>query len=243
MVYWVFFALGVYLVNKSTSKKNNWSNFKKWVVNILVGIISGFVGILLCFSTLNISSQPAQKAYENPIINSTPIAVKITPTKSILQNTPSSTPSGRWVCVSSNVLNIRTEPSLDASISGSLTRDKCTEFSEISDNGQWLHIKEGWIFRAYTHPWVAETVSPFGGYAATQYAQFETPITGCPDGCAVKQTECDIKGNVSFNSGEKIYHVPGQEYYDETVINPGYGEKWFCTEQEAIDAGWRRSER
>jgi hypothetical protein len=24
---------------------------------------------------------------------------------------------------------------------------------------------------------------------------------------------CDIKGHISFNTGEKIYHVPGQEYY------------------------------
>ena len=48
-----------------------------------------------------------------------------------------------------------------------------------------------------------------------------------------------IKGNVSFNSGERIYHVPGQEYYGETVINPDYGERWFCSEEEAMDAGWR----
>lgn len=52
---------------------------------------------------------------------------------------------------------------------------------------------------------------------------------------------CDIKGNVSFNTGERIYHVPGQAYYDETVINEDYGERWFCTEDEAIEAGWRKS--
>jgi hypothetical protein len=50
-----------------------------------------------------------------------------------------------------------------------------------------------------------------------------------------------IKGNVSYNSGEKIYHVPGQEYYSDTVINTQYGERWFCTEQEARAAGWRKS--
>lgn len=29
---------------------------------------------------------------------------------------------------------------------------------------------------------------------------------------------CDIKGNISINSGERIYHVPGQEFYNETMI-------------------------
>lgn len=55
-------------------------------------------------------------------------------------------------------------------------------------------------------------------------------------------TECNIKGNISF-SGERIYHVPGGEYYDKTVIRPEYGERWFCSEAEARAAGWRKSKR
>lgn len=52
---------------------------------------------------------------------------------------------------------------------------------------------------------------------------------------------CTIKGNVSINTGERIYHVPGQRYYDETNILHRYGERWFCSEAEARAAGWRRS--
>lgn len=52
---------------------------------------------------------------------------------------------------------------------------------------------------------------------------------------------CLIKGNISFETGEKIYHLPGQKYYDETTIDPNYGERWFCTEAEAQAAGWRKS--
>lgn len=52
---------------------------------------------------------------------------------------------------------------------------------------------------------------------------------------------CDIKGNVSVNTGERIYHVPGQEFYDATVIRTEYGERWFCSETEARAAGWRRA--
>ncbi len=54
---------------------------------------------------------------------------------------------------------------------------------------------------------------------------------------------CPIKGNISINTGERIYHVPGQEYYDETIISPQYGERWFCSEAEARAAGWRKARR
>lgn len=53
-------------------------------------------------------------------------------------------------------------------------------------------------------------------------------------------TQPVIKGNIS-NSGEKIYHVPGQSSYDATGITESKGERWFCTEQEALGAGWRKS--
>ncbi|TBY57028.1 succinoglycan biosynthesis protein exoi [Rhizobium leguminosarum bv. viciae] len=54
---------------------------------------------------------------------------------------------------------------------------------------------------------------------------------------------CNIKGNISINSGERIYHVPGQKIYAATRIRLEYGERWFCTEQEARDAGWRPANR
>ena len=53
-------------------------------------------------------------------------------------------------------------------------------------------------------------------------------------------TNCLIKGNIN-SKGEKIYHVPGQKYYNATKIDTRYGEKWFCSEEEARAAGWRKS--
>jgi len=53
-------------------------------------------------------------------------------------------------------------------------------------------------------------------------------------------SDCLIKGNIS-SSGEKIYHMPGQRYYDKTVIDENKGERWFCSEDEAVSAGWRKS--
>jgi hypothetical protein len=53
---------------------------------------------------------------------------------------------------------------------------------------------------------------------------------------------CNIKGNISL-SGERIYHVPGQEYYPATRIDWLRGERWFCSEAAARKAGWRRARR
>lgn len=55
-------------------------------------------------------------------------------------------------------------------------------------------------------------------------------------------TNCVIKGNISAD-GEKIYHMPGQRYYDKTQIDATKGERWFCSESEARAAGWRKSQR
>jgi len=57
-----------------------------------------------------------------------------------------------------------------------------------------------------------------------------------------KEGGCVIKGNIS-SKGERIYHVPGGEFYERTQISTGTGERWFCSEAEAQAAGWRRSKR
>lgn len=66
--------------------------------------------------------------------------------------------------------------------------------------------------------------------------------SSCPSGCTQSKPGCVIKGNISFDTGEKIYHLPGMEYYSSTIIDPSYGERWFCTEVEAINNSWRKAE-
>jgi len=51
-----------------------------------------------------------------------------------------------------------------------------------------------------------------------------------PDGCP-------IKGNISRNG--KIYHPPWSPWYTRTRVSLSKGERWFCDEAEAINAGWR----
>jgi hypothetical protein len=61
-----------------------------------------------------------------------------------------------------------------------------------------------------------------------------TPSEGISKNCK----DPKIKGNLTTYNGEKIYHVPGGQFYDRTDA-----EEMFCTEQEAQDAGYRKSER
>jgi len=51
-----------------------------------------------------------------------------------------------------------------------------------------------------------------------------------PSGCA-------IKGNVTANG--HIYHMPWSPWYDKVKIDVMRGERWFCSEAEALAAGWR----
>ncbi len=54
---------------------------------------------------------------------------------------------------------------------------------------------------------------------------------------------CNIKGNISISTGKRFYHVPGMRDYDITRIELDKGERWFCTEADALAAGWQRAPR
>lgn len=66
------------------------------------------------------------------------------------------------------------------------------------------------------------------------------PTQQTPSSPSSNEDECVIKGNISSKQ-EKIYHVPGCGSYNQTKINEAAGERWFCSEQEAVDAGWRKA--
>jgi endonuclease YncB( thermonuclease family) len=78
--------------------------------------------------------------------------------------------------------------------------------------GIWQAPTEtAWVYR--THKWDTETV-------------------------ASPQANCPIKGNIN-RKHEKIYHAPWSKDYGKTRIDTSKGERWFCTEAEAVAAGWR----
>lgn len=52
---------------------------------------------------------------------------------------------------------------------------------------------------------------------------------------------CIIKGNISDKGFGKTYLILGCDNYDRTKIDSSRGEAYFCTEAEAIQAGFRKA--
>jgi len=109
-------------------------------------------------------------------------------------------------------------------------------------------IKQGYAFE-YTYLLPYRYQSEFKN--AQKYAQANQVGLWANGICGIKNTEaviststdakCSIKGNINSKK-EKIYHTLNCPYYKQTVIDETAGEKWFCTEANAIEAGWRKAE-
>jgi len=57
-----------------------------------------------------------------------------------------------------------------------------------------------------------------------------------------ENSKCKIKGNLSEKDpDQKFYLKPSCAYYDSVVVEKYLGEQWFCSEQEAIQAGFAKS--
>lgn len=116
-------------------------------------------------------------------------------------------------------------------------------------------VRDGWAvaFVEYATDYVAEEAQAKRDRRGIWAGRFVVPAAyrrgepsqsehGSSSPRAAQAQECSIKGNIS-KSGERIYHVPGGQFYDRTKIDKGAGEQWFCSEEEAVAAGWRRSMR
>lgn len=49
---------------------------------------------------------------------------------------------------------------------------------------------------------------------------------------------CVIKGNIDKNSDARTYYLPTCAQYAFTIVEKDLGESWFCTEKEALAAGF-----
>ena len=99
------------------------------------------------------------------------------------------------------------------------------------------------VFRRYSDRFIEEEDAARAAGIGLWQTDFEPPweyrakrwdvaAQKAPDGCP-------IKGNIN-RDGERIYHTPwGSQWYDRTRISTAQGERWFCSEREALDAGWR----
>jgi cold shock CspA family protein len=85
-----------------------------------------------------------------------------------------------------------------------------------------------------------ESASPPAPIASTPIATPKPEATSVPVASAAG-SGCMVKGNISFDDGLKLYHVPGMRDYEITIINESKGERWFCSEADAIANGWLRA--
>jgi endonuclease YncB( thermonuclease family) len=120
------------------------------------------------------------------------------------------------------------------------------EISICSLNGKELNhhlVRQGlaWAFRKYSNDYIEEeeqAKSEGVGIWRTQSnpawayreEKWQIAIQSRPDGCP-------IKGDISEQG--HIYHVPWSPWYSEIEISEAEKELWFCTEAEAIQAGFR----
>lgn len=78
------------------------------------------------------------------------------------------------------------------------------------------------------------------GGSKSQGSSADIPKPSKKADVASAENGCSIKGNIS-GKGERIYHVPGGRYYDAVKIEQFKGEKFFCSEKEAEQDGFRKS--
>lgn len=105
-------------------------------------------------------------------------------------------------------------------------------------------VRLGWAvaFRRYSRDYLDEELEAAKANRGIWRGGFQRPGVWRDrhrprDVRAARRPGCLIKGNIS--SRGRIYHVPSARSYSKTRINTSRGERWFCSEAEAIAAGWR----
>ena len=108
-------------------------------------------------------------------------------------------------------------------------------------NAQMVRQGWAWAFVKYSTSYVKEEAAakaeglgiwqgpsqPAWEFRAGRWATAEPQA---PQGCA-------IKGNVTRTG--RIYHMPWSPWYAQIRMEGDKGKRWFCTEAEALAAGWR----
>lgn len=124
-----------------------------------------------------------------------------------------------------------------------------------SANGRELNaelVRRGWAwaFVRYSRAYVdvearakSDRVGVWQGHAQPPWEHRASRASGQsvqpqhPPTAAVAGEDCTIKGNVTASG--HIYHTPSSRWYDAIRMDAGKGKRWFCSEPEAVAAGWR----
>ena len=112
------------------------------------------------------------------------------------------------------------------------------------DVGEWL-VRQGWAIEytqysdgRYREAERSARAAGSGVHAGPFTPPWEWRRQQGPAPQSAPSSDCQIKGNIN-RDGDRIYHLPGMRSYANTRINEADGERWFCSEDEAVRAGWR----
>ncbi|MCB1511324.1 MAG: thermonuclease family protein [Hyphomicrobiaceae bacterium] len=120
---------------------------------------------------------------------------------------------------------------------------------QCSANGLDLNremVRRGfaWAFVKYSTRFVADEnfarTARAGIWRSTCAPAWEYRAAKWTGGADQAPSGCAIKGNIT-SRGRRIYHMPWGRWYRRTKIETARGERWFCSEAEAIRAGWQAS--
>ena len=96
-------------------------------------------------------------------------------------------------------------------------------------------------YRRYSEDYLEDELDAFKNGRGIWRGRFERPYVErerrWADASQKSPNGCPIKGNISKRG--RIYHTPWSRHYSRTRINTSKGERWFCSEDEALKAGWR----
>lgn len=111
----------------------------------------------------------------------------------------------------------------------------------VNLNARMVRDGFAWAFLKYSRSYVSEEAEARTRRVGVWQGDAEAPWTyrerrwmaeapAAPSGCA-------IKGKITKNG--QIYHTPWSPWYAVAKVDERRGERWFCTEAEAAEAGWR----
>jgi len=110
--------------------------------------------------------------------------------------------------------------------------------------GEMVDKGLAWAFLRYSDAYAADELNAKEAASGIWSKDFEPPWVFRENRWTAALSEeqeapegCPIKGNISRNG--RIYHAPWSPWYGRTRVNIVKGERWFCSEAEAVAAGWR----
>jgi endonuclease YncB( thermonuclease family) len=112
----------------------------------------------------------------------------------------------------------------------------------VADGHAWAFVRSSQDYVAIEQE---ARVARRGVFAAANQAPWDFRSgawSAAQESARPPRPRCPIKGNVS-RSGERIYHMPWQRDYGRIRMDQGEGKRWFCDENEAVAAGWRKAAR